>query len=106
MTEKLISKGRKVLKEFLLPVDKDTFLNEFWLNSVWYNNFLINNLKDVNVEIGEWEANYQSGQKMRKVTVDHPNKVKFPGLSKYAKVKHFYRIYNSKFFDFLHHLVV
>ena len=74
-----------LLKEFILPIDVDTFVTEFWSNSAWYELFLKEKLLDINVELGEWSSNTDANR-TRNVRSFHPSKVSFPGLPSHAEV--------------------
>lgn len=84
-----------LLKEFFVDVDLETFYNVFWLNSQWYKDFLTNQLKDIEIQVSDWEntpvditgANDTFSVSLkRKVRSLHPAKMSFPGLPSHAEV--------------------
>lgn len=84
-----------LLKEFFVDVDLQTFYDTFWLNSEWYKEFLTNQLKDIEIQISDWDkvpidinsANDTFPISMkRKVRSLHPAKMSFPGLPSHAEV--------------------
>ena len=89
-----------LLKEFFIDVDLDTFYTVFWLNPQWYKDFLTNQLKDIEIQISDWEkAPFESSTTTatdsfpvslkRKVRSLHPAKMSFPGLPSHAEVMRF-----------------
>ena len=88
-----------LLKEFFIDVDIETFYNVFWLNSQWYKDFLTNQLKDIEIQISDWEkassestttSNHPNDSfpvsLKRRVRSKHPSKMAFPGLPSHAEV--------------------
>lgn len=73
-----------LLKEFMLPVSMDTYIEAFWINPQWYERFLVDKLEDVDVTIEEWTV--QGSIKQRKVRTFHPSSFSFPGLPSHAEV--------------------
>ncbi len=79
-----------LLKEFLLAISPDAFVDAFWLSSQWYEKFLVEKLLDVDVTIEEWTSDdIVDSIKRRKVRAFHPSKISFPGLPSHAEVSPF-----------------
>ena len=100
-----------LLKEFFINVDIETFYNVFWLNSQWYKDFLTNQLKDIEIQISDWEkvssesttttSNSNDSFPVslkRKVRSLHPAKMNFPGLASHAEVSvlHVYIYFHTR----------
>ena len=76
-----------MLKDFVLPVDMESFLSAFWDDAGWYEKFLTEKLEDLNVKIDEWTAvQGAANTKSRSILSYHPSKISFPGLPSHAEV--------------------
>eukprot|EP01039_Chlorochromonas_danica_P006813 gene6813-7526_t len=75
-----------LLKEFVLPISSDAFLDAFWLDSAWYEKFLKEKLKDIDITIEHWaEDEKNPSVKQRKIRSFHPANISFPGLPSHAE---------------------
>ena len=45
----------QVLAEFIIPIELNVFITQFWSDTTWYANFLTESLEDLEVNVGEWE---------------------------------------------------
>ena len=78
----------KLLEEFVLKCDINTFLNRFWLDKGWYERFLCEKLLDISINIEDWTliSAQPKTSFTRKVKSYHPSKISFPGLPSHAEV--------------------
>jgi hypothetical protein len=75
------------LKSFELPINIEGFIEKFWLNNTFYEKFLSEKLKDIGIEIGEWNEGGGNGVRRRQLRSFHPAKISFPGLPSHAEVR-------------------
>ena len=50
----------QVLAEFIVPVELNVLITQFWSDSAWYAKFLEEQLEDLKVIVGEWEESGKS----------------------------------------------
>lgn len=95
----------QVLAEFIVPVELNVLITQFWSDSAWYAKFLEEQLGDLKVIVGEWEESGKffflfsifitiqalnssitgnTNEITREITSDHPSKITFPGLPSHA----------------------
>lgn len=74
----------KLISEFTLNINMETFIYLFWNDSKWYERFLSEYLEDISINVGQWEYDSES-TKIRQITSYHPSKVSFPGLPSHAE---------------------
>lgn len=80
--------SRIQLKSFELPINIEGFVEKLWLNNAFYEKFLSEKLKDIGIEIGDWNEVAGSGVRKRQVRSFHPAKISFPGLPSHAEVRY------------------
>lgn len=78
-----------LLKEFILGIAIEDFLNLFWIDSSFTYDFLTEQLNDIDVTISEWEILLSDtpniSGKRRQIVSFHPSKISFPGLPSHAE---------------------